>query len=507
MKLPKFFLLFSLAFLILFSLPVHATVNFNITNSSDTYAREGTPTTNWGNEDYINLVSLTGQNSYPFFMIDHSLIPANTTSMSVVLHIRKFSDVGNALRNITVYNTSLAWNETNLTWNNKPAASILINFSNINGTKTWYEFNITNAVKSSINSGSNFTSIMLKDNVNNTTQFTSIFYSHTGSVAFAPYVEVMFTTAGNCSTAIIGSYCDLTDPTNRTILTTPDYSCENDLLYICPSGTRCSQITPQVNITTPLIENFTDCSKCFYTYSSVLGLFPVLLKTNCPSNPECNPGIANISGIYYSNCLSGSQSPIIYTCPGVFITANDSTPADFYNYTAGCYDSTLGRVPIVIDEIGNQTTINNLTIRIFGDSTNLTNSRLNNCPNSTTSCYVLVNSTCQPAVCEPTTGSATSSDTTGSAAGQFAGLFGTMFGITDSSVALAVFSFFISLGIGFVLMYYTRNSPQGGNTFIFGTLAPLVMFAIMGWFPAWIIVILLVAAAFLVAKSMGLGGG
>jgi hypothetical protein len=491
-KLP----LICVAFFLLLSVPSLATT-INITITADAYMSSAAPTTNYDVID-LSVYRAGATNRTTFFLIDAAVIPNGSTVNSARLFVNNKNTITPATTLYhTVYNTSLAWNETNLTYNSAPAKDKLIqNYTVINRTAgQWSNYNITSAIQSSVSQGKS-SSIRIDWDLSSTGYGATYYSSESGTT---PYVEVDFSASNDCNTSVIGTYCDVSDPSFRGIITTPDYTCLNDKYYTCPIGSRCTQITPQVNITTPLIENFTDCSKCFFVYTSnIWGLNPVLLYTNCPNNPECNPGPNSI-------CLSGTN-PVLFTCPGVFITPTDVVPASANYYTAGCFDPGLGWVPIVIDQNGNQTTINNLTITIFGNNTNLTSPVMNSCPNSTSSCYIVNNSVCVPVVCTPTSGAAPS-DSINSAAGGLAGMFGSLFGIADVSVSLAVFSLFISIGVGIVLMYYTRNSAQGGNTFIFGTLAPLIMFAVMGWFPGWILILLLVAGAFLVAKSMGLGGG
>jgi hypothetical protein len=528
-KLP----LICVAFFLLLSVGVHAVeIDFN-TVIGDNVVNQFRSNWNYGAASAFSVASYediygTLANQRAFVMFNLSSIPANSSISSARLYLYNYHTDGPLggepfieAYNTSPYNTtgSVYWNEGslfavcgsgancnldhNMTWLNQPNTTGSVLQDNISvpvNVGGWYSWNITNALLNSYNKGLPI-SILLKDSMENETPNprSQQFYSSESASANNPYIKITFTTSNNCNTSIIGTYCDVYDPTHRGIITTIDYTCENDKYYLCPENSLCTQITPQVNITTPLIENFTDCSKCSYVFTSnIWGLNPVLLWTNCPNNPECNPGPNSV-------CLSGTN-PIIFTCPGVFITPTDTVPASAYEYTAGCFDPALGWVPIVIDQNGNQTTINNLTITIFGNNTNLTSPVMNSCPNSTSSCYIVNNSVCVPVTCTPSSGAAPS-DSINSAAGGLAGLFGSLFGIADVSVSLAVFSLFISIGVGIVLMYYTRNSAQGGNTFIFGTLAPLIMFAVMGWFPGWILILLLVAGAFLVAKSMGLGGG
>lgn len=63
------------------------------------------------------------------------------------------------------------------------------------------------------------------------------------------------------------------------------------------------------------------------------------------------------------------------------------------------------------------------------------------------------------------------------------------------------------MAVGFILLYYTRDSEHSGQAFMFGALLPLVGFTLISWFPAWLMVILIVLSAYLMARSIGIGGG
>lgn len=487
---PLFFFLF-------LSIPVHA-VSVSINPTWDTYTRNASAfnTTNYGTATSLIFSIQSNDIARVYFLFNTSEIPSNALITSAYLKIYDSVIGPFGTKYFLAYNTSLAWNETNITWSNQPAPGTLqSNISVVSGQPNQYHiWNVSDAVYSSLSS--DLLPLVVKADIENPGPSWTFASSSREGVGVKPYLEVNFSVP-DCNTTIIGTYCDpneisLYGSTDK-IITSPDYTCNNDMLYQCPSGSLCTQITPQVNITTPLIENFTDCSKCIYVYTNVF-LVPVLLYNNCPNNPECRSAINNASGSWRSNCHVGGG---IITCPSVFITAEDSVPASAEYYTAGCFDPSLGWVPIVINTTGDVISIVDLTHEVFGNDTNLTTPYLASCPNSTTSCYILNNSVCQPALCTPDQGVGYCDN----AGGQTALLMGQLFGITNCGAAQNFLAIIFSIGIGLLVFYYVKLP----TSFAIAMLGGLVAFTLIGWFPAWIMVILIVLAAFVVAKMLGVG--
>ena len=489
----KHYLLIPLFFFFLFlSMPAMAsTITLDSSNDlSDSYMAEAAPTTNYGTTYFMSVTTQPSSNYYSIIKFNTSLIPSGATINSATLYLYK--RVGPVSRYHQIYNVSNAWNETNITWNNMPSATTLNDNKSTGTSGSWVSFNVTLGMATY---SKNQTSFLIKDSIANSSTGYSLSYDTKENGNFMPYMVVNFTLLNNCTTEIIGTYCDPIElaqyGSTRVIVTTPDYTCLNDKSYLCPSGSLCTQITPQVNITTPLIENFTDCSKCFYVYAlaGILGN-PPLLKTNCPNNPECNPGISSNGSAYFSSCLWGPLNPLLVTCPGVFTTPSTTTPASFEQYTAGCYDPTIGWVPIAIDQNGNQTTINDLTISIFGNNTTLATPQLTNCPNSTTSCYIVNNSVCVPVTCTPTTGYSGPNSITSLGAAVNSQL-GTPYGTS-------VISFMASAALGMFIFIKTKGKKL--EAFIVPFFLVMGGFSMPGveFFPIWIFLVMVVFSGVLI---------
>lgn len=85
--------------------------------------------------------------------------------------------------------------------------------------------------------------------------------------------------------------------------------------------------------------------------------------------------------------------------------------------------------------------------------------------------------------------------------------FGSSFGITDCGLSQNMIAILSSIFIGFIALYYTKDSQHSGNAFIFGTLGLLVFFTMIAWFPSWLMLVLIVISGYIVARSLGIGGG
>ena len=304
-------------------------------------------------------------------------------------------------------------------------------------------------------------------------------YALSGLKGYRANFSITANYSSNCQDASsfqIGTTCDDADSNNQIYQTKIDDCTLKE--GSCPSGSICNQLTPQINVSSSLIEDYISCQIVLRSGARVNCLNICPSQTLCGLTGYCDTPL-------FSNCVDSSCKHCTinngnYTGYNVVKYTTDTGIFSVPSWTIKCADASTGETVKIVDQYGNDSS----EIEI------LEQGGINVTETGTT------NQTAPTDI----------GGATGSAAGGLAGLFGTLFGITDVSVSLAVFSLFISIGVGIVLMYYTRNSAQGGNTFIFGVLAPLIMFAVMGWFPAWILILLLVAGAFLVAKSMGIGG-
>lgn len=522
-------------FLFLFISPISAhAMAVNITAFADSYVSEHYPTTNYG---YTQNVLVTSSNNttynagarYGYFMFNLSIIPSNAIISNATFNIKQQIGTDGTF-NFLIYNTSLAWNETNLTWATKPANSVLQkNFSRVvaSGADWWYGYEVTNAVQSAIATGQ--VSLMLRYNLANTTLYDLAFYNR--SLVYPEYLTIQFTLSGTtCNTTKLGSYCDPADSkkeggTGRGIVTTPDYTCTNDAYYVCPEGSLCTQITPINNVTNGLVTDSITCEACWFRsdFNYFTNTWDVY-STNCPNNPECN----NCNYPSFPSIGNTGWQPRGALCVGNNLIASDVTgiPTSANYYTAGCVNG-AGRLIDVIDQYGTHTNITALTQTIW-NTTEYNYTLI--CPsNTTTNCFIQPDcvrvlcsgqesctkinssSTCWDKFCNqvscatpPPQASGTCESNVG---GQSALAIGGLMGITNCGLAQTLIAMIVSMAVGFALLFYTRNDGHGGQAFIFGTLISLVMFTVIGWFYSWLMVIIIVIGGYIVAKSLGLGGG
>lgn len=502
-------LFFIFLFLFIVS-PAYATV-INITASADSYVSEHYPTTNYGYTQNIwvitsNNTTYNSGDQYGYFMFDLSDIPSGSTIVNATLNLVQQTASTSGTYDLLVYNTTLSWNESNITWDTKPSNSVLQkNFSRIfsSGAHWWDPIEVTNAIQSALQS--NKSSLMIRFDISNlSVPKTAAFYNASYGYTPGNHLNVNFISNASgfvCNTTTIGSYCDPNDRiseggSGRIIITSPDYSCLNDIIYQCPVGDICSQITPQADIFTPITEYNVGCGVCWFVHTTTgqgtglslncpasKGFTPACIWTNCPNNPECE-------------------------CAGVACNSQDSAvqnitsiPATSLNYTAGCFNPLTGAYDNAVLANGTNSTITDLSQEIFGNTTNLNKTHIYQ--NTSTTCFDAFGNLvpCAGGNQPPGAGICTS---TGD---QAALAIGGLMGISDCKLSETLIAMLVSMVIGFALLFYTRNDGHGGQAFIFGTLITLVMFTVIGWFYSWLMVILIVLGGYLVARSLGLGGG
>ncbi len=93
-----------------------------LTPTADTYANQGAPTTNYGNEASLASRGTSGYTAYLRFVLPAA--PAGTSLTGAVLKIRTTTD--SFAGSTDTHSVSLAsdtWTETTLTWNNRPTVS------------------------------------------------------------------------------------------------------------------------------------------------------------------------------------------------------------------------------------------------------------------------------------------------------------------------------------------------------------------------------------------------
>jgi hypothetical protein len=124
-------LTFFVIILILSLIPfAHASTNYNITNAA--YAVELDPTNNFNNADLL-VRNMTNNRNYIYIEL-----PVSSGTRNLTMY--EWTNAGG--RNASIYNTN-SFNESNLTWNNKPAVNTMCTPYHTTSNTGWYNFDVS----------------------------------------------------------------------------------------------------------------------------------------------------------------------------------------------------------------------------------------------------------------------------------------------------------------------------------------------------------------------------
>ncbi len=118
--------------------------------TQDAYACQDHPSTNYGNEDYLELATQENANAYALLKFDGTNIPNNLNKAELYLFQywgTGFSDLGASGVTVQLYPITENWDENVLTWETMPTHDEnLISEETILGTGKWYVFDLTDYI-------------------------------------------------------------------------------------------------------------------------------------------------------------------------------------------------------------------------------------------------------------------------------------------------------------------------------------------------------------------------
>lgn len=496
--------------LFLLAIPVHAVQIFDFNyDLGDGRVWKLNPTTNYGTATtlMINNYSTANGDIRSYIKWDVSLL-YNSTITDANLSLYYAGGDAQAY-NITLCNTTDAWTEANLTWNNQTNCSIVISNTTVANVVGWHNFSVTSALQNAVTANKNL-NLVLTELVAGTYRQKNYYSKEYANTTNRPRLVVEYNVSdcvsycGECGCKlgtqecyippIIGSYCAIDEGLPNTVKTVLYNNCSGTTYFTCPNGTACSQITPVFNVTSDIVtmESSDWCQGCWFIH--VQRGFParyVIALTNCYEGAW---GLSRIKT--ECDCYGIACSSHLYNATNI-----TAVPYSIEQWSAGCFNPSTGLWTTIVNATGQNTTLDAMINQSCGDACDLSNITQTSCNlNTTTTCY---DADCNIVTC------ATSPSTTCASnyGGQLAIWAGGMMGITDCSLSQNLLAIIMSIAVGFIALYYTKASEHSGQAFIFGTLATLIMFSVISWFPAWIMLVLIVISGYLMARSLGLGGG
>lgn len=160
--------------LVVFVLMAGCALADNLTPTDDAFVESTYPDNNFGNNVNLGvgvIASLTDISFLKFDLTDYASI------ISASLYLYKKTGTGTV--SVTAYSTSTDWNETGLTWNNKPAISGVSAITSTGSANTWYAWNVTSFAQAA--AGDQLSLAM-------TSGGYRVFHSSEGT--FSPYLSV-----------------------------------------------------------------------------------------------------------------------------------------------------------------------------------------------------------------------------------------------------------------------------------------------------------------------------
>lgn len=327
---------------------------YDIEPSDDTYSFQNPADVNHGTETLTLINSYSIYNGRSFWAFNLSQIAFAEDISSAILYVYQ-SGLSGGSAYMLVSNTTY-FDEGNLTWNNQPINDTLQ--TNVSMSGGWYNFSVTDAVSTAHKKNETVYLMAVFDIESNTTQARRTWYSKENGVSI-PYLRVFTASGSGCNHTdgrVTGSAC-----LDQDTYYTSD-GC-NDILTDCPTGSYCVQLTPQINVTSDLYENYTSCQ-----ITTNLGL-----RLNCWN-------ICYYGSVIWSNCAEDGckvcpdeTGAITYGSTEGFFTdtyyTNQSSVSVPY-YTVACgYPN--GTIANVINETGGETTVIDILTRAGNNVTQI----------------------------------------------------------------------------------------------------------------------------------------
>ena len=154
--------------LVVTSSVVNISISTNLPDIADAHVRDGSYTnTNFGANTVMECLTTngTGNNRDIYFKFDVSSFSTNISSAQLKIYA-KVNPAGTISN--TVYSvTNTSWDESTITWSNKPARITALATNSLTGTN-WFLFDITTYVKSQTGAGKNVVSLAVHDPTNYT---------------------------------------------------------------------------------------------------------------------------------------------------------------------------------------------------------------------------------------------------------------------------------------------------------------------------------------------------
>ncbi|MCD4759279.1 DNRLRE domain-containing protein [archaeon] len=262
-------------------------------NLDDGYVIESYPTQNTGNMGYMSTANIYGDEYHSYLKFNLSSLPENNAWVGdATMYFYTAASCGGAMYNISLCNTSSAWDESTLIWNNKPSAEYCeFNLSNSIVDDTWINFTITELVNASYNSGMNNLSIVFIPLDTGSGWNLNLYTKEYSTPSKRPYLNITYWLEGEL-------------PQEKGLISTqegetPFYTIDSNPNNITLNKDECQNITWRVNATGNISDKY-----IFFAYSNLTSDPSVSDKSseiNVTIQEKEIELISNLSNIYGNN--------------------------------------------------------------------------------------------------------------------------------------------------------------------------------------------------------------
>ncbi|MGG4499024.1 DNRLRE domain-containing protein [Brevibacillus reuszeri] len=170
--------------------PILVDPSVQISSSSDSYVDSNQPSVNFGSSQFL----YTSYSEASYLKFDLTTIPQNAVIFSADLYAYLYSgSTGTGSPVVTISLVTGSWDESTLTWNNKPLTeSTVLDRKIINKNQQYYSWNVSNSVKNHVINPSQNHGFVLRYEADGTIRASYPTFYSSNSASNKPYMAINY---------------------------------------------------------------------------------------------------------------------------------------------------------------------------------------------------------------------------------------------------------------------------------------------------------------------------